>query len=378
MIHPDCFQKPWLDEQAQALRIHRDGTLLLEKCMVALELVGRLSALGLTFVFKGGTSLVLHLEPLRRLSIDADIITPEPLERVLALLAQAVSTPPFISPVIPQPERDRDSPPVRYFRVPYRSVADPSGASHVQLDVITAAHPYPSTLRRRVEPSFLRIEEPAEIELPSLEGLLGDKLTAFAPTTIGVLYEPPPNRRNEPGEPRPLRILKQLFDVHHLFAEATNLEQVAAAYHATFAIQNPARGGGFTLAQCLDDTVATARELCLTPSDRAGLHTPRQHIFRRGLAGLATHLVGEPFGLDRQARTAASRAALLATLIKHQMTHNVPRDIVRSVPPPREFRFINLTGENAALDPILRPIAPAALYLWSLIEEAEALARETP
>ncbi len=345
--------------------------------MVALELVGRLSSLGLIFVFKGGTSLVLHLEPLRRLSIDADIITPEPLERVAALLSQAVSTPPFISPAIPQPERDRDSPPVRYFRVPYRSVADPSGVSHVQLDVITAAHPYPSTLRRRVEPSFLRIEEPAEIELPSLEGLLGDKLTAFAPTTIGVLYEPPPNRHNEPGEPRPLRILKQLFDVHHLFAEAMDLEQVAASYHASFAIQNPARGGGFTLAQCLDDTVTAARELCLTPSDRAGVHTPRQHIFRRGQAGLTTHLVREPFSLDRHARAAAARAALLATLIKHGMTHEVPRDIARGVHSRAELAAIRLTGENAAMQPIIRTTSPEALYLWSLIEEAESLARDT-
>ncbi len=266
-----------------------------------------------------------------------------------AILARAVSTSPFLSPAIPQPDRDRDSPPIRYFKVPYRSVADSSGASHVQLDVVISGHPYPSIQRRRVEPSFLRIEEPAEVNLPTLDGLLGDKLTAFAPTTIGVLYDPPPNRNNEPGEPRPLRILKQLFDVHHLFAEATDLAQVAAAYHATFAIQNPARGGSFTPAQCLDDTVAAARELCLTPSNRGGVHTPRQTLFRRGQTGLATHLVRETFNLDRHARVAAARAALLATLIKHGMTQNVPRTIVGSVPPQAEFRFINLTGENAAL-----------------------------
>jgi hypothetical protein len=92
---------------------------------------------------------------------------------------------------------------------------------------------------------------------------------------------------------------------------------------------------------------------------------------------LKTHLVGDPFSLDRHARVASARAALLATLIKHRMTHNVPRDIVRSVPPPADFRFINLTGENGPLDPILRRTAPEALYLWSLIEEAESLANES-
>jgi hypothetical protein len=377
MIHPDCFQRSWLDQQAVDLRLHRDGVLLLEKCLVSLELVGRLSTGGLSFVFKGGTSLVLHLQPLRRLSIDADIVTPEPFARVQAVLTAAVRSAPFTGIAQHQVDRDRDSPPVRYFRIPYRSVVEPSGLSHVQLDVITAAHPYPSTVRRLVTTPFLRIEEPAEVELPTLEGLLGDKLTAFAPTTIGVLYEPSPNRRNEPGEPRPLRIMKQLFDVHHLFAEAVDLSQVAASYQASFAIQNPARGSGFTLKQCLQDTIEAAREICLAPSARAGTHTNRQTIFRKGHEGLKTHVVGEPFSLDRHARVAAARAALLATYIRLGQTHHVPKDIGGRVPVgPAGFRSISLTGLNTPLDLMLRRTTPEALYLWSLIETAEAAAGE--
>jgi hypothetical protein len=60
------------------------------------------------------------------------------------------------------------------------------------------------------------------------------------------------------------------------------------------------------------------------------------------------------------------------------MIHNVPRDIVRSVPPPVEFQYIQLSGDNADLDRLLRRTAPEALYLWSLINEADALAAQGP
>jgi hypothetical protein len=375
MIHPDCFQKPWIDEQAAALKVHRNGLELLERCMVALELVGRLSDGGLDFVFKGGTSLVLLLQPLRRLSIDVDIVTPESLERLQAVLATITRSAPFLGIAEHQTGRDRDAPPTKHFKIPFRSATNPQGQSHVQLDVITAAHVYPSTARRRVEAPFIRLETEAHVQMPTIECLLGDKLAAFAPTTIGVLYDPI-NRHGEPAEPQPQRILKQLFDVHHLFAEAVNFAEVEASYRATFAVQNIYRGGRHTLDGCLDDTVATAREISLLPASAGAAHTARQTLLRRGHTGLATHLVGEAFALERHTKVAAARAALLATLIRHRMSNRAPRDIVRSVPPPADFRFIKLGAENAALDPILRRTAPEALYLWSLIEEADALARE--
>ena len=97
MIHPDCFQLPWLRQQAEAMRVQPANLHLLERCIHSLELVGRLSDAGLDFVFKGGTSLVLLLQPVRRLSIDVDIATPEPIERIKAVLDQvADNQPPFL------------------------------------------------------------------------------------------------------------------------------------------------------------------------------------------------------------------------------------------------------------------------------------------
>ncbi len=370
MIHPDCFQRPWLAEQGAALRVQPNNLHLLERCIHALELVGRLSDAGLDFVFKGGTSLVLLLNPIRRLSIDVDIATPEPIERIKAILEQvALNRPPFLR-YEHQEKRDRDAPPPRHFKIYFRSVAGVQAESYILLDVMTTAHSYPVTERRSIAAAFIRLEADSQVLLPTVDCILGDKLAAFAPRTIGVLFDPL-DRNGNPRDRDPLQIIKQLFDVGHLFAESSNLEHAAATYRATFEAQNRYRGGHFTVESCLDDTIEAAKALCLTPSDQNAAHTPHQTIMRAGQRGLGSHLLTEPFTLDRHARVAASRAALLATLIRHERMTHIPRDIVRSVPASTEFQFIRLTGENAVLDPILRRTSPEALYLWYLIDEAE-------
>ena len=74
MIQEQCFTKEWIDGKRNDLRVTDPG--LLEKCIYALQLLGQLSEEGgFDFVFKGGTSLILLLANLRRLSIDIDIVS---------------------------------------------------------------------------------------------------------------------------------------------------------------------------------------------------------------------------------------------------------------------------------------------------------------
>ena len=71
MIAATCFTKEWLDECRG--RVGRIDPGLLEKSIYAFDLLGRMAAEGLPFVFKGGTALLLMLDNFRRLSIDVDI-----------------------------------------------------------------------------------------------------------------------------------------------------------------------------------------------------------------------------------------------------------------------------------------------------------------
>lgn len=91
------------------------------------------------------------------------------------------------------------------------------------------------------------------VRTPSIDCLLGDKLTAFAPNTVGV----PLNNRSS------MQVVKQMFDVGELFNVAENLELVKETYAAVFAAENGYRGFRCaSLAEALDDTIDTSALAC--------------------------------------------------------------------------------------------------------------------
>lgn len=74
MIHPDSRTLEWIKQVASENKI--PDIALVEKTIRAFSLLESLARSGCPFVFKGGTSLMLHLNSSRRLSIDIDIICP--------------------------------------------------------------------------------------------------------------------------------------------------------------------------------------------------------------------------------------------------------------------------------------------------------------
>ena len=67
----------------------------IEKSIRALILLERLAASGLRFVFKGGTCMMLHMQDLRRLSVDIDIVCTEGMARIKPELDQIAQQAPF-------------------------------------------------------------------------------------------------------------------------------------------------------------------------------------------------------------------------------------------------------------------------------------------
>ena len=71
MIADKCFTNEWIN--ARRGQIGKVDPVLLEKSIHAFALLCGLTRSSLPFVFKGGTSLMLLLPAIRRLSIDVDI-----------------------------------------------------------------------------------------------------------------------------------------------------------------------------------------------------------------------------------------------------------------------------------------------------------------
>ena len=175
MIAKNCFTLPYLQEQGERLKV--SDLRNLEKCILALELTSRLKKGGLEFIFKGGTSLLLHCETAKRLSIDVDILSLEPLEKFEEVLEKVTDTAPFFQ-WAHQDHRDREAPPTKHFKAFYTSAVNGEEDS-IQLDVICAENPYAKTIDSPVNASFLEIEEETLVRLPSASCLLADKVAAF-------------------------------------------------------------------------------------------------------------------------------------------------------------------------------------------------------
>src|SRR5436190_24308810 len=116
MLHPQCFTKEWLKHQAEA--VGSQNLVMLEKAIVALQLLGHLAESGLPIQFKGGTSLLLRLNPIRRLSIDVDIVTQAKPEELRVVLDQICKIAPFTG-CEHDVQRDKERPPKKHFHIFY-------------------------------------------------------------------------------------------------------------------------------------------------------------------------------------------------------------------------------------------------------------------
>ena len=299
MIHPQCFTIEWLRQQAET--IGSPNPVMLEKAIVALQLLGHLAESGLPIQFKGGTSLLLRLNPIRRLSIDVDIVTQAKSQELLVALSRVSTLAPFTG-YEHDAQRDKERPPKKHFRFFYPSAIEPK-TDHVLLDVIFEPQVAPYCEPVIINTSFITPEREVRVAVPTVNSLLGDKLTAFAPRTIGILYDP--DRRTD--------IVKQLFDVGVLFDAATDLSVTAEAYAASHARQLDYRQANFSLADTLNDSIEAGFLYCQLEL-RGGAKTEEGLLLQDGVTALQNHLVNQPFHRD-EARIAAGKVACVAAWI---------------------------------------------------------------
>ena len=360
MINPHCFQLPWLQAQKERLGVRDVG--LLERCIHALELVARLRHAGLDFIFKGGTSLVLHLQPLRRLSIDVDIACDATLEQIKRALDAVVYTGQPFNRYEHQAWRDRDEPPTMHFQVFFNSVANLGTVAHILLDVLFEKSIYPELMEKELAADFVLADGSTRVCTPTVDCLLGDKLAAFAPGTIGVPYEPPATRAGASGDPQHTRVAKQLYDVSELFAIARNLDAVRQTHENIFEAQNRYRGHKHTLAETLLDTIDAAYWFSQRDLKHGEKHT-KSDFLHQGILNLDSHLLGNGLKMPA-AKAAAARAACLAAMLLGNSRETLD-EIRNGAKNPLQTSGNSLVGKYERLKS-LRKIAPEAYYYWSI------------
>jgi predicted nucleotidyltransferase component of viral defense system len=288
MIKPETYTIEWIKTIAKTNR--NADPILVEKVIRALTLLYHLAANGLDFVFKGGTSLMLILDTPKRLSIDIDIILNDGKANLSDHFNKIIADSNFIR----YEEQERkvsssiEKAHFKFFYIPeYKTNKD---EEYILLDILFEANHYPILSRYPIQSPFLQLAEaPLLVTAPTAEGLLGDKLTAFAPATTGIPYE-------KHGESMSMEIIKQLYDIAHLFDKAINIDIVKQSFTTIAGVELQYRNhADKSISDVHEDTYQTA----LTISSKGLFGTGNYTALQTGIQRVARFIFAESFQLDK-------------------------------------------------------------------------------
>ena len=305
MLRKENFTAEHVDD----VRAAKGGDpLLIERTVFAFGLLEALARVGLKFTFKGGTSLMLLLKKPRRLSTDIDIIV-EPGTDLDASLEAAAKIFPFVSRE-EQVRIGKNNIVKRHFKFVYDS-PKMGRPSYILLDVLFENDHYAHKDKRKITNEILLTDEPlSEVSLPDVESVLGDKLTAFAPHTIGILF----------GQGKEMEIAKQMYDVCTLLDEAKDFSRVRETYVAVARSEAAYRGLPFDIGAFLTDTYDAAS--CIASRGRMFPADFPQLV--KGIRDVKNHVFGERYN----AEIAAIRAVKVMFAAKCLMVNRSYADVL--------------------------------------------------
>lgn len=300
MINKESHSIQWITNLKNKLGRRVDPKLI-EKVIWALTLLEHLKLKGLNFTFKGGTALLLATEIPKRFSIDIDIITEHTEEEIKRVLQKIVEEKTFISWEDDNNRKHTPDAPIGHFKIYYESVVD-GNTEPILLDLLYTPNPYPEVREIPIKHSWLSTSgEDTIIVMPTFDAILGDKLTAFAPKTTGILYT----------KNRPVEIIKQLYDIAFLFDNINNLEIVKSSYNKVVQEEIGFRKLEISAKEVLEDTW----QACYTLAERDTKSEEFNHL-QLGIRNF-TNFTIDRFNID-EAITAAAKVAYLTKLLQSE------------------------------------------------------------
>lgn len=249
---------------------------ILERTVFAFGLLEAIRSVDMPFIFKGGTSLLVLLNEPRRLSTDIDIIV-DPNTDVDSYIDKASKIFPFVR-VEESKRKGINNIEKRHFK--FYFISPRTGKEiNILLDVVFEDNPYLKMTEKPIRNSILLSEgEDLVVNIPDRNCILGDKLTAFAPHTIGVPF----------GVDKELEIIKQLYDCWTLLQEMDDYKTVSSVYDKVSRIELGYRGIDSTTADCLKDTI----DSCICIMGRGSVRPEEYAYFSSGINAMQGHLFG--------------------------------------------------------------------------------------
>ncbi|MBN2778323.1 MAG: nucleotidyl transferase AbiEii/AbiGii toxin family protein [Bacteroidales bacterium] len=352
MILKQSHTKDWIDSFRENPDYNKSDPTLIEKMINALTLLEELSKNKLNFVFKGGTSLILLSQNTNRFSIDIDILTMENRQLIEDLLSKICENSIFNKWELDKKRSYKEGLPKAHYKLYYNSVYNTNpkneNANYVLLDIVYTEFSYPTLIEAQIKTKWLLTEEPhTKVNIPELHSVLGDKLTAFAPNTTGILHNT--NKQVE--------IIKQLFDVSFLIDEVKNIKSVLDSFSKTASKEIEYRQLDISDNDILDDIINTA--LMIARRERnTGDDKKKFAEISNGIRSIANFIMKGNFRID-EAIEASAKVAWFAIKLKNKDFSDLKIfddkiEIASMQIEPAEYNYLNR----------LKKSNKAAFYYW--------------
>jgi len=308
MILPTSFKPEWIKERRK--RYPKSDPSIMEKVIYALTLVEQLAQTDLSFTFKGGTSLLLILPEPKRFSIDVDIVTNETRGKIEEVLKIICTQGIFSKFELDKPRSYQPGIPKAHYLLTFFSQWD-NKEKVILLDVLFEDHGYPAIMQAPIANEWLQTNDNhITVPIPSVDSILGDKLTAYAPNTVGIHF------RVVHGDGRvtekQMEVMKQLFDIGILFDRMADLDHFKKSFEKTVQKEITYRGDEHLSKDAvLNDIINTS----LMISSLGKFYDSKgnsQHL-TLGLTQLKSYIYNGTFRID-DAVLAASKASYLAAI----------------------------------------------------------------
>jgi hypothetical protein len=275
-----------------------------EKATSAMKYLEVLTKEGFTPLFKGGTCAQLFIpSEFQRLSIDLDIASSN--ERELAEAIELTKKKGY-SFERWKKHPDPNLPLIRY------TITSPEGTDFY-LDEMLKVPAY-KTQTTKLNTSYFSSD--ATVLTPTLQSMIGDKLTTIGPHTVG---------RELNARAGAIEYAKHIYDISQLLALPTDIDEVFKAYVTVVDYQKAIRPKRvITIENSIEDLLYVARLLAISGQDGKTMENKEmaQHMqyIKNGIQGIGNFLIGDNKFGPNHARVAGGQIALIGMALKKLST----------------------------------------------------------
>ena len=349
MIKKKCFKSTWITNKHKEINA---DPILVEKAIYAFELLGDLIENGVHFIFKGGTGLMLLIPGFKRLSIDIDIMITEPENESLNNAFNRI----IKESIFNRWEEDKRSLNYKITKRHFKFYYTPSvekRESYILLDVVQSNYSFLNTIKRSIVLPLFEVEKEIKVIMPTINSYIGDKLTAFAPNTIGIPY----------GKNKSMEIIKQLFDLGILFEHITDLKEISQTYKNISQIEASYRDIKTPINTFLNDSINASFLICQLDF-RGSIKDKYTKELRDGITRVKSHVLNGKYS-HLNAKEDASKVACIASLIRDNRLNIDIKGLKLDKKYIDKIKDINLPDEFSILNK-LKVVSPESFYLWAI------------